>query len=394
MALSPVEQDTVSVLRYALNPQKETVPEIRSQWSAVWDELLLQTVAGLVADDASLFKISEKEKQKSLSYYASTLVVFHRLMECQDEIMEALGGIESVVLKGATAAAYYPQPDLRQMGDIDILVRPEEFAQAEEALINSGCIKTDAIERHIGFETKSGINIELHRKFSSGDDRRQNEILDRILFQAIARREFVDVAGHTVPALPKLENGLVLLGHINQHLSSGLGLRQIIDWVMYVRVNLTDTFWNDSFCAIAESVGMRRLAEIITRMCKKYFGLEEITWCDGAEEELADELLEYIFRKGNFGRKNQASNKTVSVMHQFRNPIAAFRYLQAGGMIHWKAAQKHRILRPLAWIYQIGHIIKKGLKRKVKPGKFIEEARQSKQEMAFLSKLGVTRKNG
>ena len=49
-------------------------------------------------------------------------------------------------------------------------------------------------------------------------------------------------------------------------------------------------------------------------------------------------------------------------------------------------------LKPFAWIYQIGHIIKKTLKRKIRPSQFVEEAKQSSRETKLLEKLEVTRK--
>ena len=52
---------------------------------------------------------------------------------------------------------------------------------------------------------------------------------------------------------PPLENGLVLLGHINQHLEEGLGLRQILDWALYVDKALDDDAWEmgrNSVCLV------------------------------------------------------------------------------------------------------------------------------------------------
>ena len=60
--------------------------------------------------------------------------------------------------------------------------------------------------------------------------------------------------------LPEVENGLVLIAHIGQHLRSGLGLRQIIDWMMYAKANLTDEFWKNEFSEPAKKSGFETLA--------------------------------------------------------------------------------------------------------------------------------------
>ena len=73
--------------------------------------------------------------------------------------------------------------------------------------------------------------------------------------------------------LPDDENGIVLLSHIRQHLESGLGLRQIIDWMMFVRSYLNDEMWFSSFHEKAQRTGLESLAVITTKMCQKYLGL-------------------------------------------------------------------------------------------------------------------------
>ena len=392
MHFSSTELDTLAVLRHALNSETE-VPKITAEWAEIAKELSEQTVLFLTADCLSEIGVSEEEKGRFVPAYAQNLKIFHRIMQEQENLAKAMEGIPYVVLKGAAAAMYYPMPERRQMGDIDFLVAPSDYDKAKTQLVENGYLMEEDNGRHTGFKSKSGVHLELHQKFSTSDNAEQNAALDGMLYEAMNQREMRDVCGYTVPVLPKLENGLVLLAHINQHMSSGLGLRQIIDWMLYIRECLDDAFWKESFCKAAEAIGMRQLAEITTLLCKRHLGLEGVTWCDEADGELADQMLEYILSKGNFGRKNEyASRATVSVLHRFSNPVLFFRYLTAGGMLHWKAARKHKWLKPFAWIYQIGHIIKMGLKRKVRPSKFLEEAKQSKRETELLEKINVTRK--
>ena len=388
--ISEAEKDAIEIIKYIFSSGAEK-PEI-SEWNEAEAVLAEQAVKYLPADYISEFVLSEEKRLKYNIECANNIRKFHKILEEQDTLGKVLAGIDFVVLNGTAAAMNYPRPELRQMGDIDILVRPEEHERAAALLSTAGYSRQTENYRHTVFNSPTGTHIELHRKFASSDNNDQNETLDGMLLEAIASHEVADVCGHRVPVLPKTENGLVLLGHINQHISSGLGLRQITDWMLYVRRNLTDALWEESFRKAADAIGMRKLAEVTTLMCKRYLGLEGVTWCDCAEEELADELLEYILRKGNFGRNaDKGSRSTLTVMHKLRNPVKALRYLNECGMINWKAAQKHRILRPFAWIYQTVRYIRKGLKRKVKASTFVKEARQSSEEMKLLEKLEVTR---
>lgn len=72
-------------------------------------------------------------------------------------------------------------------------------------------------------------------------------MFDKWLYDQLSTIQQVKVCGYAVRVFPPLENGLILLGHINQHLSSGLSLRQIIDWYYYVQSELDDEFWNNEF---------------------------------------------------------------------------------------------------------------------------------------------------
>lgn len=391
MTLGKTEQNTLRLLKTALS---DIPPEVSiDSWQAVKQELADQAVLTLPIDALIAAAQTPAEKQECSRIVAENLRTFHNIMLEQEELNTVLADVPFVVLKGASAAMYYPIPEYRQMGDIDIIVAPKDFDRAVVMLDRRGYERTNGLERHIGFRTSEGIEIELHRLFASGMNDEQNAILDQLIYSAIEKREFVDVCGYSVPVLPTLGNGLVLLAHINQHLSSGLGLRQIVDWMMYVEKCLPDDCWNASFGSLSDAIGMKTLAETTTLLCKRYLGLNGVTWCDNADEALADELLAYLFDKGNFGRKQEFySNKTVEVMHSLNNPKQFFDYLVAGGMLHWEAARKYRILKPLAPFYQIGHLVRKGLSRKTSLSALGMELKQSQREADFLDRLGVTRK--
>lgn len=198
--------------------------------------------------------------------------------------------------------------------------------------------------------------------------------------------------GYKISVLPILENGLVLLGHINQHIGSGLGLRQIIDWMCYAEKHLSDEFWNNEFSEASEKIGMKSLAVTVTAMCRKYLSFEsEITWCNNADESLCDELMEYILAHGNFGRKDSTGSRTVTVFRWFHNPIYGFKKCQEIGCKTWSVLKKHKWLTPFAWMYQIFRFINHGFKRGVTFSSARKNKKQELSETEFLKKLGITR---
>ena len=69
--------------------------------------------------------------------------------------------IPFVILKGTAAAYYYPNPDYRAMGDIDFMVREEDFLPTITLLEQNGYIHSHDHEdndRHESFE-KDGIHF-------------------------------------------------------------------------------------------------------------------------------------------------------------------------------------------------------------------------------------------
>ena len=239
--------------------------------------------------------------------------------------------------------------------------------------------------------TPNGVEIELHRFFSSSDNDSQNAILDEIIFKAIPNAVYSTICGYPTMMLSPLENGLVLLGHINQHLSGGLGLRQIIDWMEYVEKYLDDDMWNNEFEKAAQQIGMKKLAIVTTAMCQKYLGLEKnIHWC--TYETVCDELMEYILSNGNFGiKENSFKRKTVSVLKQFQNPLHGLAKAQRNGLINWQASKKYPILKPFAWCYQLIRWTKKGIIGGITPSKLSDANSSAKKGAELMEKLGVTR---
>lgn len=282
-----------------------------------------------------------------------------------------------VILKGSAAGQYYPNPENRTYGDIDILVAHEDFEKASQEMHNAGFVLNKDLEREKGF-IKDGIEIELHRYFSALNNPALADYLDNILINSINESHF----------LPTLLNGITLLEHINQHLENGLGLRQIIDWMMFVDKCLPDSEWSN-FSKIADNIGLKYLAIEVTRMCEMYLGLSSHQFCVDANEKLCKQLMEYIVSCGNFGCVKNKKSIATNVFTNMRNPIAAYALLQERGLANWKAAKKHPFLKPFAWVYQACRYLQMVMGKRLR-GKDIEEAFSAgKARRIMFDKLGV-----
>ena len=366
------------------------------EWPAIRRELRAQTVLALPADYIKDMELAAEYESAYTVAVVRNMQVFHALMLEQDRVLSVLeaADVPVVVIKGAAAAVNYPHPENRCMGDIDLLVRPQDFHRAFEVLVDAGFVadKTpDDFFRHIRLHSESNIEIELHYHFSCSDNHAQNEVLDAILYLAISSRVIADCEGYSVSMLPPVENGLVLLSHINQHLSTGLGLRQIIDWMMFVEKYVDDEFWQNGFADLADRIGMKRLAIITTAMCQKYLGLhKDIHWA--CYEPVCDELMNYILSRGNFGKKEDPTrHNVISILQNFHNPLHGFATMQRNGLHNWKATKKHPWLRPFAWCYQLIRWLTKGIKQGVNADILVNATSSAQNVAELIEKLGVTR---
>lgn len=284
-----------------------------------------------------------------------------------------------VILKGTSAAQYYPYPEYRMMGDIDVMTRREDLNTACWQLREHGYRVIKELNREISLE-KSGIVIEVHRRFATLNDPDQAKYLDDLII------------GNITPShvLPDMINGLVLLEHIDQHMEEGVGLRQIIDWMMFVDKCLPDDKWPE-FETHVNHIGLKKLAIVVTHMCELFLGLPLREWCSQANESLCVQLMDYVLSSGNFGcKKTTDSNISENVFAFTGGSIkTAFKLLQKQGKKNWHLAQKHPFLRPVAWVYQLFRYVSRGLKRDNAVSKIKAEYVAARKRTAMFDALGV-----
>lgn len=383
--MMPTESSLLSLLRASLHAVPANLPD-DSDWGGILAEANVQAVAALAAKGLPIgFPEAQRKPWRDAEY--AQIANFIRYAMVQDQLCQLFveHDVKAVIVKGSAVAIYYPQPFLRTMGDIDLMVLPEQYPRAKKLMLEAGYHPSGAEgDRHIPFK-KDGLTIELHYRFSYGELNIEDYILD-----GIQNAERASVEGHVFPMLPKLANGLVLRAHMRSHIRVGFGLRQMIDWMMYVERELDDAFWVGKFQTVAKEKKLDVLAVTATRLCQKYLGLpESITWCRDADEELCELLLESLLTSGNFGVKDNTGNHAQGVIINIRNE-GLFPYLQRVGERDWALYRQHRWLRPFAWLHEGLVFFRKyiELRRKGK-NVLLSNMSQSSERYELLKKLGL-----
>jgi len=387
--MTDTEKTVLSLIQSSLFPQNKVMQEPDA---SVFSEMKVQAIAALPRDYLKDHPILDPDLQKKWSQHIGIQQgQWIRVMHGQEQLLDLLeaNGIPCVILKGASAAMTYPHPYLRSMGDVDFLVHCADLDRAAVLLETNGYRLThekDHTKHHYGY-TKNGIRFELHWRVPlvSENDEKWMTVFEN----GIDQRETHSIDGFSFPTFPTLLNGLVLIFHIDQHLREGLGLRQIIDWMMYVN-GLSDEEW-EALLNLLRDAGVDKLALTVNAMCEKYLGFPK-NLSQGAESAVCDKLMALIMEKGNFGQKAGIDGRTAAFALSSTEKGGFFKRLQAGGLAQWKAAKRHKLLRPFAWIYQSFRIIGIFLKNKMTPKRFLEQQRKGREQCELLEALGLSLK--
>lgn len=389
----------LQILRAALWGQ-EAYPlmlEPNLDLNGVYKELVDQTVDGISVDVLGTRGFLEESVRKAyMMQVAKRISVWHRLMKEQEELRQLFGeaNVPFAIIKGAAADMYYPKPEYRAMGDIDVVVTPEAYMCAVQTLQDHGFALEDGDQRRHANLKRNGVEVELHHCFATMNDVAAAAKLDDLIFEGVKEPCEGRIGEFVFPMLPKLANGLVLLAHIDHHMEYGIGLRQIIDWMLFVDCELDDTWWQQEFGEWTRKLGLEKEAMVITRMCQQYLGLREdgISWCRKVDDELCRKMLLWTLDRGNFGRKMTEDHDAVRVLNEIPKLKDIPKQLQAYGRINWKLIQKYPFLKAFAWLYQLCRYVRLALSRKKPIRQFVEDVKVSRGESAFLDCLEVGRR--
>ncbi len=370
----------LSLLRASLNGEAgDFAPD--TDWNAVFRAAGSQNVRALAAMGLpDTLTPAQYAPWKSASY--THLSHYTRYLSEQDMLCSLFAGndIPMVILKGFAAAANYPDPPMRAMGDIDVLIAPGQFEISCAVMQEAGYTLLTDNGRHVCFQ-KNDVSFELHRFFSFED----LDVEDCIA-EGMSHREYVSIDGCSFPVLPKLAEGIVLISHIWKHLHAGIGLRHIIDWMMFVKAKLDNDFWQSEFSSVMKALKMETLAITMTRLCQIYLGLsEQITWCGAADDLLCSRLMSYILASGDLLWEGRAPIPVNAVNRMRKEGV--FPYLQRAGEKRWELCHRYHWLRPAAWMYEIFSLCLLALKLGRRP--MLSMIRKGREKIDLLDQLGL-----
>lgn len=236
-------------------------------------------------------------------------------------------GLHPLVVKGIVCRQLYPNPDYRSSSDEDVLIPPEEFRDAHQALLAYGMVSGEAEEKldkvyEVPYgKSGSPIYIELHKSLFPKESEAYGE-LNRFFEQVHEEAKTVMVQGVAVRTMNSTMHLFYLICHAFKHfLHSGFGIRQVSDMVMFANVYGAEIDWNQILRQCQE-IRADKFAAAVFKIGEKYLNFsveasgmtDEWKRMDVEELPLLEDLLDSgIYGDSNMSRKH-SSNLTLDAV--------------------------------------------------------------------------------
>ena len=279
-----------------------------------------------------------------------------------------------VAMKGLASAMYYPEPNLRSMGDVDFLVAKENVSQAGKLLESIGFAVDHGEEDdgiHISYKRPPMSIWELHHSVNGIPNNDVGELIKAEMDKVISTAETVEVDGSTCRLPDKLHHGLIMLLHTASHLTSeGVGLRHLCDWVVFASA-LSDAEFREIFEKKLKRFGLWRFAQVLTLLGINYLGAPKRVWAlEAVESHKVDDttlegLMNDILSGGNFGTKDMNRYREIKyISDRSEGTVGKSGILRQGFKTmndkirkDYKILGKHKALLPVGYLAEGGKYI-------------------------------------
>lgn len=362
------------------------------QWKDILEIAEKHGVLSLLFDRLEEEQVPGYLRKNVNSIARQTVLQQYRLLFLARYIIKLLEekGIKTVLLKGVGTGSFYPVPELRKSGDIDLLLlNPAQEEILREVLLENGLwVSEEQLAlHHITFETRSGIAIEVHTLLAEPfDNQKINKYLDDLLKRGECKSEMRNVMGIDLPVLTKPYYAFELLLHMLQHfLRSGFGLKLLCDWVMFWEEECTDED-RKIYISLVNEAGIKAFSDVITNTCIKYLGLElkHVEWMELAVDSPVEEFVREILDAEEFGK----SGKNRMVMMRGTGLMDYVREFHHQMHLNFPKAGKCFLLWPVLWVITLVKFLYNNRKvRNISTKQILKEAKRRSKLMEKIKIL-------
>lgn len=304
----PVSRDYDVLLKLLSNSIFKTNFDFEEDtpWKEVIKESIAQSVTAIAFDGAKNAALPNELSEQWLLYSASAIRNNHFINRHHSVLHKLMteNGIPYCVLKGTASEYYYPDPNLRCMGDVDFYVPHEYFKKAIDVFLSNGFVtRGEKEDVHTVFR-KGKMHFEMHFEPPGIPSNKMRGTIEKYFENILEESNQVQIGSESFVIPGKFHHGLILILHTCHHLlREGVGLRHLCDWAVFIN-SLKKGEFEKIFEEKLKRIGMWNFACILTITAGRYLNLP-LSQAVSTDFNKFDELIGDIFISGNFGKKDQ-----------------------------------------------------------------------------------------
>lgn len=275
--------------------------------------------------------------------------------------LAAAAGIKIIVLKGMASCWLYSTPQLRTMGDIDVLIAEKDLEFVVNLLEKQGFLLQKQHEGEYVFLKAGNIRLEVHTSlFKLKNPAFRSFFADTVFDKSMPAAQLP--GGYFLGAA---DNLLYMLAHMAKHLSSrGLGIRSLCDILLWLNHYTDEIDWNDFRSALAE-LHLNKLFDAVLYIGREVLHMPISVYPKENEKAQKNgrQLLEFMLRCGVHGvnyyildakKQIKAENNIINKSGR-RARFFTERLFPSSGQLGtaYSYAKKHKVLLPVAWGHRI-----------------------------------------
>ena len=279
--------------------------------------------------------------------YCRALQVSERQMRDLGRVLAAFqtNGIDHMPLKGCKMKALYPKPELRLMGDADVLIRLEQYDRILPIMQQLGFVAHHESDHELVWRT-DGLYLELHKRLIPSYNKDFHAYFG-------AGWQLAKPEEGTRYSMSANDEMVFLFTHFAKHYrDGGIGCRHVADLWVYCNAHpeLDEAY-------IEEKLSPLHLLEFYRHIRR----LMAVWFEDTAGDERMDFITDFIFDSGSWG--NKASRLQSRTVRDSKHNVLRF----SSKLVYlWKTAfpscvvlrEKYTILKrcpwmlPLVWLWR------------------------------------------
>lgn len=341
--MNDLQQGVVTLLKSAITGEKLSLPEEFSIEEAMplIKKHYLYTMAYTGAVNCGI-STGGAVMQQLFQRYLKELLVSERQMKEVSRICAAFDDakIDYMPLKGCNMKGRYPKPELRTMGDADILIRMEQYDRTRPVMEQLGFTEGSQSDHELIWDSPA-LHLELHKRLISTDN------ADYYGYFGDGWR-LASVRSGSRWSMTAEDEWVYLFTHFARHYrGAGIGCRHVVDLWVWMRTN-PEADWN----SIEGKLKDLRLLDF-------WHNVRRLIGCwfeDGEGDEITEFMSQFLMSNGSWG------TETNLLLSMSLKKARAAGSLRTGRFRSWvtaifppasEIAPRYPILKRFPWLLPI-----------------------------------------